>query len=182
MDTLVEKLQRANWAYHNSGIPIMTDDEYDKGLEQLRRLSPAHPFLTVIGAAPAGQGVLLPYPMASLDKVRMGEDMLARWLKKQGKESVVVSEKLDGLSALYVRQGRKESLYLRGDGVKGVCVSSIIKSIQGIPSSHVHCIVRGELILPLVATPAGSIGRSLVNGWVHRASGGSGSDATTTDK
>ena len=171
MDILVEKLQRANWAYHNTATPSMTDDEYDRGLEELRRLSPAHPFLSVIGAAPAGQSILLPYPMASLDKVRFGEDMVARWMKRftnDESKGYVVTEKLDGLSAMYVRQGRKESLYLRGDGVKGVCVSSCIKVIQGIPSSYADCIVRGELLLPIAATPAGSIGRSLVNGWVHK--------------
>ena len=174
MDVLVEKLQRANWAYHNTAKPSMTDDEYDRGLEELRRLSPAHPFLSVIGAAPAGQSILLPYPMASLDKVRFGEDMVARWLKRftgDDSKGYVVTEKLDGLSAMYVRQGRKESLYLRGDGVKGVCVSSCLKLIQGIPSSYADCIVRGELLLPIAATPAGSIGRSLVNGWVHKSLG-----------
>jgi DNA ligase (NAD+) len=174
MDILVEKLQRANWAYHNTDKPSMTDDEYDRGLEELRRLSPAHPFLSVIGAAPPGQTILLPYPMASLDKVRCGEDMVARWLKRftgDDSKGYVVTEKLDGLSAMYVRQGRKESLYLRGDGVKGVCVSSCLKLIQGIPSSYADCIVRGELLLPIAATPAGSIGRSLVNGWVHKSLG-----------
>ena len=37
MDLLVAKLQKANWAYHNTIHPIMTDAEYDRDLEKLRK-------------------------------------------------------------------------------------------------------------------------------------------------
>jgi DNA ligase (NAD+) len=83
-----------------------------------------------------------------------------------GVESCVVSEKLDGLSALLIYD-TKVSLYLRGDGVKGVCVNRILPSLS-LPSIG-PCMIRGELVLPHADTPAGSVGRSLVNGWVHRA-------------
>jgi NAD-dependent DNA ligase len=33
--------------------------------------------------------------------------------------------------------------------------------------------IRGELVLPLAATPPGSIGRSLINGWLHRSASAS---------
>jgi len=160
MDALVAKLQQANWAYHNDQ-PIMSDDEYDRGLEQLRRFSPSHPFLAVVGApAPSGtRSVMLPYIMGSQDKARTAEEM-ARWMKRQSTNQYVVSEKLDGLSVLYT--GRH--LYLRGDGVKGVDISSFIGALGLGATEHV---VRGELILSKAETPAGSIGRSLVNGWVH---------------
>ena len=165
VDVLVEKLQRANWLYHNTDTLSMTDDEFDRGLEELRRLSPAHPFLSLVGAA-AEKGTLLPYVMGSLDKIRYGEGSLDRWKKRTAVKSYVITDKLDGLSALYVCQGGRKSLYLRGDGVKGVCVSGLIDSL-GLPSGGDFA-VRGELVLPTAATPAGSIGRSLINGWVHR--------------
>jgi NAD-dependent DNA ligase len=57
---------------------------------------------------------------------------------------------------------------LRGDGVKGVDVSAILSFIQGVGVYKEDCIIRGELLLRSVDVPAGSIGRSLVNGWVHR--------------
>ena len=181
IDSLVELLQKANWAYHNTEKPILTDDEYDSALEELRRRSPAHPFLNMIGAAPTGKGaVFLPVPMGSLDKVRANEGGLARWLNRDGggagSSTFVISEKLDGLSALYIweRSGTRH-LYLRGDGVKGTNVTRCAEVVRGIPSKLVattnspRIVIRGELILPLTQTPQGSIGRSLVNGWVHRS-------------
>jgi len=167
MDTqlLTQRLQDANWAYHNTDTPIMSDEEYDILLEQLRTLSPNHPLLNVIGANPNG-GLQLPVPLASLDKVRMGEAGLARWQKRCGPVACVASEKLDGLSGLYINKQGKSSLYLRGNGVKGVDVSRVLGSVD-VPKTP--CMVRGEIVLPKTDTPAGSIGRSLINGWVHRS-------------
>jgi NAD-dependent DNA ligase len=105
--------------------------------------------------------------MGSLDKIRYGEGGLDRWKKRMGVKSYVITEKLDGLSALYLSQGGKGSLYLRGDGVKGVDISCLIGPL-GLRCGPGDFAVRGELVLPTVATPAGSIGRSLINGWVHR--------------
>lgn len=175
---LVAELQRANWAYHNTDTPILSDDDYDKKLEELRRRSPNHPFLAVVGAVPvAGKDVvLLPYVMGSQDKVREGEGGLARWLKREGGgagcKMFVASEKLDGLSCLLVLQEGKTHMYLRGDGVKGVCIdrlsSVFTKRLPPSTLSSEKLIVRGELILSKAKTPEGSIGRSLVNGWLHR--------------
>lgn len=168
IDTLVERLQRANWAYHNGGKEVLSDDEYDRELERLRKLSPAHPFLSVIGAPPSESKnvVLLPYTMGSLDKVRYGEGAIDRWYKRVGVQEVVVTEKLDGLSALFVSDGKSKKLYLRGDGVKGVDVSRVCTKIK-FPA--MPCVVRGEILLSNEKTPEGSIGRSLVNGWLHRS-------------
>jgi NAD-dependent DNA ligase len=171
IEQLVARLQKANYAYHNSGEEVLGDDEYDRQLEELKKRCPTHPFLKVIGA-PVGKGsVVLPYTMASLDKVRYGESGLARWLKRGGGKDLVIMEKLDGLSALCVvnHQGKK-NLYLRGDGVKGVDVSRACASLGILP---VPCVIRGEILLPNDKTPEGSIGRSLVNGYLHRAIGSS---------
>ncbi len=187
VDDLVARLQKANWAYHNNGHPVMTDAEYDSELERLRRLSPAHPFLSVVGApVPAGSpSVMLPVIMGSQEKVRAGEDGLERWMKREAvarAKKFVVSEKLDGLSALFIRKEHSTKLYLRGDGVKGVNVSRAVGGgiavaggggagggimVTGQGGSDV--IVRGELVLGKAATPEGSVGRALVNGWLHRS-------------
>jgi len=156
VDVLVENLQRANWLYHNTDNLSMTDDEFDRGIEELRRLSPAHPFLSIVGAK-AERGTILPYVMGSLDKIRYGEGGLDRWKKRMaGIKSYLITEKLDGISALYVSQGGKKSLYLRGDGVKGVCISGLIDSLRLVKPLGDFA-VRGELVLPTAATPSGSI-------------------------
>jgi DNA ligase (NAD+) len=174
VDALVEKLQKANWAYRNTDTLLMSDEEYDRDLEKLRALSPAHPFLSLIGAKPPSgvKEVILPVTMGSLDKVIYGEGGLERWKKRMGKagaKSFVITEKLDGISAMFVVRGSKKHLYLRGDGVRGVDVSSII-GVLGLGRVSGDVMVRGEIVLPVAATPPGSIGRSLINGWVHRSS------------
>ena len=170
LQSLLTSLQKANWAYHNTDTPTMTDAEYDRSLAELRRLSPSHPFLKMVGAPPTGRGsTLMPVVLGSLDKIHPGDGGLARWKTRMGSERYVVSEKLDGLSALYVG-GSKPRLYLRGDGVKGVDVSRCLFMIKGIKwNPCVGEMIRGELILPTQNTPTGSVGRSLVNGWVHRS-------------
>ena len=174
VDELVARLQKANWAYHNNGHPVMTDAEYDSELERLRRLSPAHPFLSVVGApVPAGSpSVMLPVIMGSQEKVRAGEDGLERWMKRDAvarSKKFVVSEKLDGLSALFIRKEHSTKLYLRGDGVKGVNVSRALTRVNVMGEGGADVIVRGELVLGKAATPEGSVGRALVNGWLHRS-------------
>jgi len=174
VDALVEKLQKANWAYRNTDTLLMSDEEYDRDLEKLRALSPAHPFLSLIGAKPPSgvKEVVLPVTMGSLDKVIYGEGGLERWKKRMGKgaiKSFVITEKLDGISAMFVVRGSKKHLYLRGDGVRGVDVSLIIGAL-GLGGVSGDVMVRGEIVLPVAATPPGSIGRSLINGWVHRSS------------
>jgi NAD-dependent DNA ligase len=169
IDTLVDNLQKANWAYHNTDKPICSDEEYDKMLEELKRRSPTHPFLRVVGAPVKGKSVILPYIMGSLDKMRYGEGSVEKWIAKQDakqkSDEYIYMEKLDGLSALYINKNGKKNLYLRGDGVKGVDVSRALEKIF-LPDTD--CVIRGELVLSNEDTPKGSIGRSLVNGWAHK--------------
>lgn len=175
--TLVEKLIAANLAYRNTETLLMTDEEYDEGIATLRKLEPNHPFLSLIGAdvqeGGKGKTILLPSKMASLDKILYGEGTLEKWKKKcasQTSPSYVISEKLDGISCLYVSDNGGR-LYLRGNGVKGVDVSGLLNKIRlQIYRPPGNFIVRGELILRKSDTPKGSIGRSLMNGWVHRSS------------
>ena len=169
--TLVAKLVAANNAYRNTDKLLMSDDEYDRGIEELRRLDPKNAFLTLIGATPAGKTLVLPTTMASLDKILDG-DSLERWKKRVGGQNYMISEKLDGISCLYCVKDGKASMYLRGDGVNGVGISGLVGLVGLVGKTTTNelptCIVRGELIIRRDQTPAGSIGRSLINGWVHR--------------
>ena len=171
---LAERLQKANWAYRNTDTLLMSDDEYDRLMDLLREKAPSHPFLKCIGGDPDTQTTLLPVPLASLDKVRMGESGLQRWQKRRdimGITSCIVTEKLDGISCLLVCNKGTMHMYLRGNGIRGVDISRIAPFL-GLPKLSSSCMIRGELVLAKDDTPPGSIGRSLVNGWVHRSLSG----------
>jgi len=174
MDTLVQKLTKANEAYRNGQALLMTDDEYDAALEQLAKLNPQHPFLKQVRATPSslGQGkvIRMPFYLGSLDKAKVADE-LEKWTRKAPKPSTfVIAEKLDGISGLW-NPGAK-NLYLSGDDNMGVDVSPWLQHISLSPRSLSKEIpedvwIRGELILPRDQIPQGKLGRSIVNGQFH---------------
>ena len=156
---IVSLLERASDAYYNGRPVLLDDDSFDFLVDRLRELEPAHPFLDSIGAPPTENATELPYPMPSLDKIKPGQGVLARFIAKN--PSVVLSEKLDGLSALWCPATR--SLYLRGDGRIGQPISSLAAHIQGLVPSAESWAIRVEIILP--RAPGA---RALLNGLVHQ--------------
>jgi NAD-dependent DNA ligase len=171
MESLVLKLQKANDAYRQGKALLMTDDEYDKALEQLRKMDSNHPFLKQVRAAPPQtlqqKVVRMPFYLGSLDKAKVSDE-LEKWAKKfQG--SFHIAEKLDGISGLWNPENKK--LYLSGDDNMGVDVSPWLRYISLSPSK-IQAVpegvwIRGELIMPRSSVPPGKLGRSIVNGQFH---------------
>jgi DNA ligase (NAD+) len=184
---LVQQLRAAAAAYYNGGELKMDDDTYDALVERLRETDPANPFLSEIGAPPPEGAVPLPHPMPSLDKAKPGQDALGRFLNLG--HPLLLSEKLDGLSALWMPASRR--LYLRGDGRVGQDISHLVGlGVQGLrpaPISGSAVAVRGELARQASladASPAGgpavrgelvvprttiqTLARSWVNGVIHQ--------------
>ena len=146
LDDLVNLIRKASDHYYNSS-PIMTDNEFDRLREHLEKIAPDHPALTEIGAPilDDAKKVKLPNLMPSLDKVKI--DTLAKWLNKY-KGPYVISSKLDGVSALFVRKGKTTQLYTRGNGSIGQNISNLLKYIPNLMKiSNKDCVVRGELII-----------------------------------
>jgi DNA ligase (NAD+) len=160
--TLVKTLQEASDAYYNSGSGILGDDEYDRLREELETLAPEHPYLSQIGAPPKGKTVKLPFIMASLNKIKPGTGAVSSYAAKATMKTWILSEKLDGISALWF----KNRLYLRGDGLNGVDVTVFAPHIQGLRKSELA--IRGELIVPRGVLPEGTLARSWVNGQFHQ--------------
>ena len=160
LSSLVARLTAAADAYYNGKPQVMSDAEFDAGMDDLRTRSPSHPFLRQVGA-PVANGVPLPSHMASLDKIKPGQPALAKFLSVP--KPLVLSEKLDGLSALWCPN--MFGLYLRGDGVTGVAINHHAKYIKGLVPSNAPWIIRGELILPRT-DPEPT--RSVVNGILHQ--------------
>ena len=161
---LVELLTKAANAYYNGATLLLDDATFDAKLEELKELAPEHPFLETIGSPPLKDACLLPSPMPSLEKIKPGQPNLARFLAQP--TSFVLSEKLDGLSALWC--SKAGTLYLRGDGLRGQTIQSVVPHIKGLKAAAADWIIRGEILLPKSSVKAGQLARSIVNGLVHR--------------
>ena len=150
-------LQEANDAYYNTGNSTMSDEEFDELLDIIRENSPDDPFLNEIGA-PIRDEVIkepLPYWMGSMDKVKPNTKELESWLSKN-KSPYVISEKLDGVSALLSFNFEKPNtimLYTRGNGKIGQNISYLIPQLhlnndailKKVKTTKIS--IRGELIM-----------------------------------
>jgi len=159
---IVKRLKEASHAYYNTGVMIMTDNEYDSLRDQLEGAEPDHPFLHDVGAVPDGKACKLPYIMASLNKIKPDTGSVGTFVQKATVKAWFVSEKLDGISALWFK-GR---LYLRGDGETGVDITLMAMYLKGLAATKYA--VRGELIVPRKVLPSGTLARSWVNGQLHQ--------------
>lgn len=163
VEEIIALLREASAAYYNGGESKMDDDTYDGLIERLKEMDPENPYLEEIGATVQGS-VPLPYAMPSLDKIKPGEQSLKKFLTNSG--GFVLSEKLDGLSALWIPSSSQ--LLLRGDGLYGQDVSHLVPlGIQGLSKRcPAGSAIRGELILP--RSHGVALARSWVNGQVHQ--------------
>jgi DNA ligase (NAD+) len=144
-EELVEALTIATDAYHNEK-PIISDDLYDQLVDFLQSIDPDHPYLSQIGAPVKGKKVKLPYWMGSMDKIKDDESYrkkLERWSNIYT-GPYLLSDKLDGISALYVAGTNK--LYTRGDGTYGQDISHLIPYLN-IPTLPKKAVIRVELII-----------------------------------
>ena len=148
IEKIVKELKDASDAYYN-GIPIMSDFEFDTLQETLRNIDPENPELSKIGAPiKDGKKVKLPYFMPSMDKVK--PDSFEKWIQKYSTD-FVFSAKLDGVSAMYIRnENGDDKLYTRGNGLIGSDISNLldfIPSFKAIKKSNNKFVARGELII-----------------------------------
>jgi len=155
---LIDKLNSASYAYYNSDSPIMTDEEYDYHLEQLRQLegktgiilsnSPTQvvgaPVLSELKKVP-----ITPKPMLSLNKCHSDEEVAAF----AGKQEMIAMLKLDGLSVrVKYNNGKLMSANTRGNGVEGTDITEHIKQFQNVPlkiSYQDELILDGEAIIKI---------------------------------
>ena len=143
-DELTNMLQYASKQYYNH-IPVLTDNQFDIIKNFIEMKFPANKVTKEIGAEVERNKVVLPYEMASMDKIKPDTNALSNWCQKFVKP-YVLSCKLDGVSGLYsFEQGSTPKLYTRGNGTVGQDVSHLIPYLK-LPSNK-NIAIRGEFII-----------------------------------
>lgn len=150
IEELTNVLRYFSAKYYNE-IPLISDDTFDTLKVVLEERDPNNPYLKEIGAPVVKDYVVLPYPMGSMNKIKLGGTELDAWIAKY-KGPYVISDKLDGASAGIVRdKSGKIKMYSRGNEKEGQDITHLLpyvldyKSLQkAMPND---CAIRGELII-----------------------------------
>lgn len=142
--------------YYNGKEPYTSDEAYDATLRELEMLENETGFrLENSPTKKVGYEVLnklqkkiLPRKMLSLDKIKNDIDKVKKWI---GKEEVMMTLKLDGLSCmLEYKKGKLVGCYTRGNGTEGTNVTEMVKklpSIQNVLGREVDLLILGEIII-----------------------------------
>lgn len=153
---LTEQLKQASTAYYNTGEVLMTDQEYDQKLEQLKQLDQHNPFLKTVGAPPIGTIQEHKIPMGSQSKLK-DKTEFERWIKTISNTNLpykyVTQHKLDGSSlAVNYENGKLVSAISRGDGLKGEILTQNVLRMQNIKKELPNAFtgsLRGEMMLSI---------------------------------
>ena len=155
-DQISKIILYASKKYYNESA-VITDDEFDFLVDELKKRDPKHPTLSKIGAplpkVSEIKKVKLPFHMGSMDKYKLSDTkQLEKWLGKY-KGSYTVTDKLDGVSALYYWDDGTAHLYKRGDDQMGSDISFLIPYIPSLNKlkefKEKKLAIRGELIISL---------------------------------
>ncbi len=177
VEDLREKIRHHEYRYFVLDDPEISDFDFDKLVEQLKKLEAEHPELITpdsptqrVGGKPREGVVKVAHssPMLSLDNT-YSEEELRGWERRahelSGRKDVdyVCELKLDGMSlALVYEDGKLLRGVTRGDGTIGEDVTLNIRTVRTIPLSipkerlkkagiPPDFEVRGELLMPLAA-------------------------------
>lgn len=147
IDALRERIRRHDHAYYVLDRPEISDEEYDRFFDELRRLEQAYPELVTpdsptqrVGGAPlpAFTQVRHSVPMLSLDSVTAPDAV--RQFDRRIRRSIgdrtkyVLEPKFDGLSReLVYEDGGFVRASTRGDGVRGEDVTHNVRTIPALP-------------------------------------------------
>ncbi|HET9836729.1 MAG TPA: NAD-dependent DNA ligase LigA [Candidatus Angelobacter sp.] len=177
VDSLRDEIRRHEHLYYVLDAPEIPDAEFDRLMQELKRLEAEHPELITpdsptqrVGGKPREGFVKVTHsrPMLSLDNA-FGEDELRNWdrrvreLAGSDKVEYVCEFKMDGMSlALTYEDGRLARGVTRGDGSVGEDVTSNVRTMRSVPLSIPAATIkksgvpstfeaRGEVIMPLKA-------------------------------
>lgn len=133
-------------ALYYQGRPEISDSEYDKIEDELRKLDPNNPTLQIVGSTTsASDKIKHDKKMLSLEKTYVLDDLVS-WM---GKEEILSTMKLDGISCSLIYQDGELSLAkTRGDGTFGENITKKVMWISNVPKfikQKNKVEIRGEL-------------------------------------
>lgn len=163
MDEIIEILNKANYEYYVLDNPTLTDQEYDRYMQELTQIEQMHPELKRSDSPTSRVGnevvsefkkVTHEIPMLSLGNVFNESEIIAfdDRIKKEVKNPNYVCElKIDGLSvSLIYEKGKLVRAATRGDGVTGEDITHNVKTIKNVPLTlpeDIDIEVRGEIYM-----------------------------------
>lgn len=155
MKGLVSILNEASDRYYNSGNPIMTDEQFDARLNDLKQLEEETGFIFAnsptqnVGAKVLTElkEVVHSHPMLSLDKCHTIEELI----KFANNKELVASIKLDGLTvSLAYENGILVSAETRGNGHVGSDIIEHVRQFKNVPlkiNKKGTYVIDGEAII-----------------------------------
>ena len=148
IERLREKIRHHEYLYHVADDPEISDAEFDKLMNRLKKVEAEHPELVTpdsptqrVGGAPREgfQAVRHRTPMISLDNAFSFEELAnfdrrVRELTGREKIEYITEHKFDGLSmSLIYEKGALARAVTRGDGTTGEDVTPNVRTIRSIP-------------------------------------------------
>src|SRR6266542_1469683 len=148
-EELKQQIHFHNYRYHVLDAPVISDVEFDKLLNELKKIEADHPELITsdsptlrAGAKPADRfdKVRHPAPILSLSNA-FGADDARGWFERViriddrvERAKFVVEPKIDGLSVvLHYRDGLFVQGATRGDGEIGEDITANLRTVKAIP-------------------------------------------------
>jgi len=133
----------------NNGELSCTDELYDIIKQYVWNRVPNDPYFKLIGSEVRGGKVKLPHQMGSLNQIYIGE--IQEWVRKNelDDELIVITDKLDGASALLIYDNDLKIGYSRGDGIEGADITRHLKKMNTVRKAMTpgSMAVRGENII-----------------------------------
>lgn len=162
MNEIIDILNKANYEYYVLDNPTITDQEYDRYMQELIKIEENHPEWIRDDSPTKRVGgevisefkkIVHEKPMLSLsnvfneDEVRLFDEKI----KKEVNPNYVCELKIDGLSvSLLYEKGKLVRGATRGDGVTGEDITHNVKTIKSIPlviNKLIDIEVRGEIYM-----------------------------------
>lgn len=133
IDNLEKIIIYASDKYYNDE-PVISDAIFDMLRDFLQYKHPKSKVLKQIGAPVKSKDkVKLPYYLGSMDKIKPPSSKLEQWITKYNLP-YIMSDKLDGVSALLVYKNNNINLYTRGTATHGMDITPLLRYIKSIPS------------------------------------------------